>query len=71
MNSADSLIDIALIEDYKAEYIRHSVIIAKFIGKMLMLLMAHFEHNNPIQFYYLSHLIFDANGGLVLLKYIN
>ena len=64
-------LDIALADEYKPEYIWHSVIIAKYIGKLLLLLISHFEHNHPMQFYYLSHLIFDANGGLVLLKYIN
>jgi hypothetical protein len=47
------------------------MITAKFIGLLLVFMQKHFQTNHVLQFVYLSSLIVDANGVLVLLKFIN
>ena len=64
-------LDIAVTEFYKYESNRHSLITAKYIGLLLLFIQKHFQINHVIQCVYLSSLIVDANGVLVLLKFIN
>ena len=42
-------LDIAVIEDYKYENHRHSLITAKFIGLILLFIQRHFQNNHIIQ----------------------
>lgn len=64
-------IDLAVVDFYKYENNRHSLITAKFIGLLLLFIQRHFHSNHVLQCVYLSSLIVDANGVLVLLKFIN
>ncbi|OMJ70830.1 hypothetical protein SteCoe_31105 [Stentor coeruleus] len=50
---------------------RHRVVTGLFISKVLFLLIKRFRLNHYLQFQYLSQLINDANGILVLLKFLN
>jgi hypothetical protein len=64
-------LDLAIQEEFKAENVRHSFICAKFIGQIFLFFASHFESNHLMQYLYLSHLIVDANGVLVLAKFLN
>lgn len=50
---------------------RHRFITGLYISKLLLLLMKKFRLNHYMQAEYLSQLINDANGILVLLKFLN
>eukprot|EP00347_Sterkiella_histriomuscorum_P005678 403355681 len=63
--------DFAIVEDYKYENDRHRVIVALIISDFFLFLMKHFKNNHIIQFIYISQLVVDANGVLVLLKFLN
>ncbi|CDW84661.1 UNKNOWN [Stylonychia lemnae] len=63
--------DFATVEDYKYENDRHRVIVALVISDFFLFLMKHFKNNHVIQFIYISQLVVDANGVLVLLKFLN
>jgi hypothetical protein len=63
--------DLAVSEIFKHENYRHSLTTAKYIGLILLYIQRHFQYNHVIQGVYLSALIVDANGILVLLKFIN
>lgn len=54
-----------------AEHTRHKYITALYISKIFLLLMVRFKTNHVVQFSYLSQLMTDANGILVLLKFLN
>lgn len=63
--------DFAVVEEYKFENDRHRVIVAMLIADFFLFLMKHLKHNHVIQFIYVSQLVVDANGVLVLLKFLN
>ena len=63
--------DFATTEEYKFENDRHRVIVALLIADFFLLLMKHLKGNHVIQFVYVSQLVVDANGVLVLLKFLN
>ena len=44
---------------------------ALLIADFFLYLMKHLKHNHVIQFIYVSQLVVDANGVLVLLKFLN
>jgi len=41
------------------------------ISDLFLFILKHFKRNHVFQFMYLSQLIVDANGVLVLLKFLN
>ena len=47
------------------------MIVALIISDFFLFLMKHFKGNHVIQFIYISQLVVDANGVLVLLKFLN
>ena len=47
------------------------MIVALLIADFFLYLMKHLKHNHVIQFIYVSQLVVDANGVLVLLKFLN
>lgn len=59
------------LEDYKYENDRHRVITAMIISDLFIYMLKHFKSNCINQFIYLSQLLVDANGVLVLLKFLN
>ncbi len=63
--------DFAQLEPYKFENDRHRVIVALLIADFFLYLMKHLKFNHIIQFIYVSQLVVDANGVLVLLKFLN
>lgn len=63
--------DFATLEAYKFENDRHRVIVAMLISDFFLFIMKHFKNNHIIQFIYISQLVVDANGVLVLLKFLN
>ncbi len=63
--------DFASMEDFKFENDRHRVIVALLIADFFLFLMKHLKKNHLIQFVYVSQLVVDANGVLVLLKFLN
>ena len=67
----DQLQDFAGMDEFKFENDRHRVIVALLIAEFFLFLMKHFKHNHVIQFIYISQLVVDANGVLVLLKFLN
>ena len=60
--------DIVLRIQIEAE--RHRFITANSIASFLLLLLKYFRHNCFFQYIYLAQLISDANGALVLLKFV-
>jgi len=58
-------------EESDAENDRHRLIVALSISDFFLFLLRHFKTNHIVQFMYLSQLIVDANGVLVLLKFLN
>lgn len=58
-------------EESEAENDRHRLIVALSISDFFLFLLRHFKTNHIVQFMYLSQLIVDANGVLVLLKFLN
>lgn len=64
-------IDIAVLGDYKYEYQRHSLLSAKYIGLVLLYIQRQLQANHVLQCVYFTSLVVDANGVLVLLKFIN
>ena len=71
MSSLDVSTDLAIDPSLKAENLHHSFMVAKVVGRILYLLGSHFFENHPLQALYFAHLIVDANGVLVLLKFVN
>ena len=63
--------DFASLDEYKFENDRHRVIVALLIAEFFLSLMKHLKYNHVIQFIYVSQLVVDANGVLVLLKFLN
>lgn len=63
--------DFASLEEYKFENDRHRVIVAMLIADFFLFLMKHLKNNHVLQFIYVSQLVVDANGVLVLLKFLN
>ncbi len=59
------------MEEFKFENDRHRVLVALVISDFFLYLMSHFKSNHIIQFIYISQLVVDANGVLVLLKFLN
>ena len=59
------------LEDYKYENDRHRVISAMIISDLFIYMLKHFKSNCINQSIYLSQLLVDANGVLVLLKFLN
>lgn len=59
------------MESFKYENDRHRVIVAMLISDFFLFLMKHLKNNHVIQFIYVSQLVVDANGVLVLLKFLN
>ena len=57
--------------EFEAEQDRHRLIVAMAISDFFLFLLKHFKRNHVLQFMYLSQLIVDANGVLVLLKFLN
>ena len=57
--------------EYQFEMDRHRVIVAMIISDFFLFMLRHFKANHVVQFMYLSQLIVDANGVLVLLKFLN
>lgn len=47
------------------------MIVAISISDFFLFLLKHFKRNHVVQYMYLSQLIVDANGVLVLLKFLN
>ena len=50
---------------------RHRIIVAMIISDFFLFMLKHFKANHLVQFMYLSQLLVDANGVLVLLKFLN
>lgn len=69
--SAEEAPDFAALDEYKFENDRHRVIVALLIADFFLFLMKHLKYNHVIQFIYVSQLVVDANGVLVLLKFLN
>lgn len=67
----DDEMNFAGIEEYAFEMDRHRVIVAMIISDFFLFMLKHFKANHVVQFMYLSQLIVDANGVLVLLKFLN
>lgn len=61
----------AAMPEYQFEMDRHRVIVAMIISDFFLFMLKHFKANHVVQFMYLSQLIVDANGVLVLLKFLN
>jgi hypothetical protein len=59
------------LDDYKYENDRHRVISAMIISDLFIYMLKHFKSNCINQSIYLSQLLVDANGVLVLLKFLN
>ena len=57
--------------EYQFEWDRHRVIVAMIISDFFLFMLRHFKANHLVQFMYLSALLSDANGVLVLLKFLN
>ena len=55
----------------QTEMKRHKEIILKAVSFILLLLLKHFQRNHPLQAAYLKQLVVDANGILLILKYLN
>lgn len=60
-----------LLSKCKYENFRHSLATSRYIGLLLVHIQRNFKSNHVIQAVYFSSLIVDANGVLVLLKFIN
>eukprot|EP00742_Colponemidia_sp_Colp-10_P005282 GILJ01005642.1.p1 GENE.GILJ01005642.1~~GILJ01005642.1.p1 ORF type:complete len:542 (-),score=96.31 GILJ01005642.1:226-1851(-) len=56
---------------WEKEYQRHKAILVFAVSDILLMTLQHSKRNHHGQFLYLSQLIVDANGILVMLKYIN
>lgn len=63
--------DFATMEQFKFEMDRHRVIVALLISDFFLFIMKHLKSNHVVQFIYISQLVVDANGVLVLLKFLN
>jgi hypothetical protein len=61
----------ASMAEYQFEMDRHRIIVAMIISDFFLFMLKHFKANHVVQFMYLSQLIVDANGVLVLLKFLN
>jgi hypothetical protein len=59
------------MEEYKFESDRHRVIVALLIADFFLFFMKHLKSSHIVQFIYVSQLVVDANGVLVLLKFLN
>ena len=59
------------LDEYKYENDRHRIITAMIISDLFIYMLKHFKANCINQFVYLSQLLVDANGVLVLLKFLN
>jgi len=57
--------------EYLFEVDRHRIIVAVVISDFFLFMLKHFKANHLAQFMYLSALLVDANGVLVLLKFLN
>lgn len=57
--------------EYSFEMDRHRIIVALIISDFFLFLLKHFKANHIVQFMYLTALLVDANGVLVLLKFQN
>ena len=57
--------------EYQFEVDRHRIIVAMVISDFFLFMLKHFKANHLVQFMYLSALLVDANGVLVLLKFLN
>ena len=57
--------------EHDQEQDRHRLIVAMSISDFFLFLLRHLKRNHIVQFMYLSQLIVDANGVLVLLKFLN
>ena len=57
--------------EFQFEVDRHRIIVAMVISDFFLFMLKHFKANHLVQFMYLSTLLVDANGVLVLLKFLN
>ena len=63
--------DFSKMPEYQFEIDRHRIIVAMVISDFFLFMLKHFKANHLAQFMYLSALLVDANGVLVLLKFLN
>lgn len=63
--------EFAKMPEYQFEVDRHRIIVAMVISDFFLFMLKHFKANHLVQFMYLSTLLVDANGVLVLLKFLN
>jgi len=67
----DEEMEFAKMPEYQFEVDRHRIIVAMVISDFFLFMLKHFKANHLVQFMYLSALLVDANGVLVLLKFLN
>lgn len=67
----DEEMEFAKMPEYQFEVDRHRIIVAMVISDFFLFMLKHFKANHLVQFMYLSTLLVDANGVLVLLKFLN
>ena len=67
----DEELQFSKMKEYQFEIDRHRIIVAMVISDFFIFLLRHFKANHLVQFMYLSQLLVDANGVLVLLKFLN
>lgn len=58
-------------KDCKFDIARHKEIVVKGTSAIIFLLLKHFKKNHILQAEYISQLIVDANGIVLILKYFN
>ena len=64
-------INYATMAEFAFEADRHRIIAAMIISDFFLFLLKHLKGNHVVQFIYVSQLLVDANGVLVLLKFLN
>lgn len=67
----DEEMEFQKMPEYQYELDRHRIIVGMVISDFFLFLLKHFKANHLVQFMYLSALLVDANGVLVLLKSLN
>ena len=64
-------VEFSKMPEYQLEMDRHRIIVAMVISDFFLFMLKHFKANHLVNFMYLSALLVDANGVLVLLKFLN
>ena len=64
-------VNYATMAEFAFEADRHRIIAAMIISDFFLFLLKHLKGNHVVQFIYVSQLLVDANGVLVLLKFLN